>query len=291
MERAAIYMKKNFNYRMAGLGTGLLLIGLSASAQPFSNPTGTLWDCNMSGSRNGLAVIAFDDTNFTMTEIIVPKKVLADRGDSRGRIDSRTGLPADTKFTSTNLFGGGTITGPWNIDANGHIIGFFIEASDKLTNQFSFAGTMVPGKRLTLNVQSTVGNMVYRGKPLTTLNDYSGQFYGVVSQSQRKYLDFFTLSNRGSGAFSVDASDNTYSLDGAGPGYSYNSANSFAMISAWKKVAYVAQFVEDTNMVRAVVGSFNLNSAKGNTTGLQQVPNVQTNRASFNTFMIQSVSN
>ena len=285
-------MKKNFKYQMAGRGlsAALLLLGLSASAQPFSNPSGTVWDCTMSGPRDGLAVLAFDDKTFTMNEIIVPKKAVT-TVESRGTVtDSRTGITTDTKFTSTNLFGGGPVTGPWNFDAQGHIIGFFIETDGETTNQFSFVGTMVANKRLTLKVGSTVGNIVYRGMPLVSLTNYSGDYYGILSQSQRKYLDLFTLSNPGAGPWSVVPGDNIYSLSGSGPGYSYDTV-AFAMISGWKKIAYLAKFNEDTNMLRAVVGSFSLKTATGNTSGMEQHPGDVTNRVSFKTYMIQSVGN
>jgi hypothetical protein len=289
---------KNNKYQIAGCGLGaaLLLLGLSASAQPFSNPAGTLWDCTMSGGRDGLAVLFFDDktNSFTMTEIIVPKKP-APFNDSRGTIsDGRNGDTGTTPFRSVDLFGGGSVTGPWNIDANGHIVGFWTEPGGDILNQFSFTGTMVPGKRLTLNVKSTVGNMVYRGKPSTSLGDLSGQYYGTLSQAGRQYTDFFTLSNPGIGSHSVDPSDNIYDLNGSGPGYVYDSTSySFAIISAWKKVAYTALLGSptETNIVRAVVGSFSLKTGRGNTSGMQQSDLVSTNRVSFKSFMIQSVTN
>jgi len=120
-----------------------LLMGTSQSlAQPFVTPGGIVWDCTMSGSRNGLAQLAFgalpgDGTPgaFSSFELIVLKNHSTSPNqatDSRGPTgDGRQGTPTNSTVTPafTNIFGAGVFDGGlWNFDVNGRIIGTFTES-------------------------------------------------------------------------------------------------------------------------------------------------------------------
>ena len=289
-----------------------LLSGLAVSAQPFSDPAGT-WDCVMSGGRNGLAMVTFEGNTFSMFEILVPKKQVvttskASRGGDVGRGDSTPGT--NVVLSVTNLFGAGDLTGTWNFDVKGRIMGHFIESSapvscttntvitavtetnggtvtttfstnttvdctGAVTNAFSFVGTVVPGKRLTLVCDSSIGKVTYRGIPAVTLPDASGSYYGDLYQNGQHFSESLTMSPEGG---------NIYDVVGDGPGYSYNDG--VAIVSAWKKIAF-AMTVEPTNLVtRAVVGSFNSKKLSSRTTGLQEPPGEERPRVRFNVDML-----
>ncbi|MEY2427729.1 MAG: hypothetical protein QOJ40_614 [Verrucomicrobiota bacterium] len=111
-------MKTNFNFRN-GLGGQLrsagaalfLLSGFAALGQPFASPVGPTWDVVMSGPRDAVALMIFnDDQTISMTEVLVPKAHQAasfndiravpgsDSRDGSGGVSN--GLPAHV-----NIFG------------------------------------------------------------------------------------------------------------------------------------------------------------------------------------------
>src|SRR5437773_12250235 len=117
-------MRTNTNNHLrrsaAAIAASLLLGGLTALAQPFALPDGD-WDCTMSGGRSGLAQISFAGNTFTIFEILVPKRVVVNTSftESRGADGDSRGGPTGggvTNHASTNLFGAGGLTGPWNFD-------------------------------------------------------------------------------------------------------------------------------------------------------------------------------
>src|ERR1041385_6526853 len=308
-------MRMNFKInglrrRFGAAASAVLLCGIAASAQPFADPTGT-WDCTMSGPRDGLAVIGFEGNSFSIFEILVPKKqivstfseVRSAEGDTRG------GPSGTTNLVSTNIFGVEGVSGIWNYDVKGHIIGHFIEATAPVscvtnlelttttvtnsdgsttsttttnisidctgagTNAVSFVGTVVPGKRLTLVCDSTIGKVTYRGIPSATLTNAANSYYASFFQNGLRFGESLTLSPSVIGP-------NIYDVVGDGPGYSY--PDGVAIVSGWKKIAFSME-VEPTNHVtRAVVGSFNSKKLSSRTTGLQEPPGLEQPRVRFN---------
>jgi hypothetical protein len=126
--------------------TGALLIGTAEGlAQPFTTPGGMVWDCVLSGHRNGLAQLLFTapdgatpGTLFAF-ELIVPKNeqaTVTDRSISSDRdiTDTRLGgsstnSAGGSSSGSTNLFGAALFTGQWNFDVKGRIIGNLSEST------------------------------------------------------------------------------------------------------------------------------------------------------------------
>src|SRR5262245_11432626 len=124
------FKKSSLRRAFGAAASAVLLSGLAASAQPFSDPTGT-WDCTMSGGRNGLAIVTFSGNTFSIFEILVPKKQEFEFDATRGTENStRQGdIGGGTNLVSTQLFGAGAFAGTWNYDQKGHVIGHFIESS------------------------------------------------------------------------------------------------------------------------------------------------------------------
>jgi hypothetical protein len=284
-------------------GTALLSCGLPLHAPAASDPVGT-WDVAISGSRQGLAVMQFnDDGSFTMFEIIVPRKVSSsshDTGDRSGP-DNRNdeGLPPST-ITFTNLFGEEAINnGRWSFDVNGRVVGTFGETLAEvctpetftvvttsnfdnstyfitntvtitncvgITNGVSFTGTAVPGKRLTLSGRAFGRPVVFSGLPLLVLTNASGDYNGARIVGGETSFEFLTLS-----VSSLDPLSNViYDVHGASGGYSYTSPGGHALISRRGRVAFSIPFDPDGNIRRATVGGFDLRRLRFNTLGVEQ---------------------
>jgi hypothetical protein len=138
----------------------------------------------------------------------------------------------------------------------------------RLTNQFSFKGTVTPGKRLTLVCATPFGHVTYRGVPAVTLPDISGSYYAIKKLNNQTFLEFFELINAGgngyviSGGGPVVSSESPYPT-GQGPGYFFPGS---ALLSSQHQLALTANIFIDTNHVdphgeifRAAIGRFNSN--------------------------------
>ena len=99
---------------LAGTMAALLLSGAAALAQPFASPVGSTWDLVMSGNRDGVAHLSFnDDGTFTMEEVLVFKPAhngSASSDDTRGLGgDDSRGVPPGGSTNGlpvhTNLYG------------------------------------------------------------------------------------------------------------------------------------------------------------------------------------------
>lgn len=138
------------------------------------------------------------------------------------------------------------------------------------TNQnISFVGKVVPGKRLTLVGSSPQGKFSISGVPLapvpTALAVDGFTWTGTKRADGNQTQEQFFLSDTGI--------PNYYGLNGSGPAYTYNFTNSFCMISAHKRIAFVVDEIPfspgGVENLRATVGNF-VNSSKaigGNTLG------------------------
>ena len=107
-----------------------------------------------------------------------------------------------------------------------------------LTNEISFVGKVVPGKRLTMVGTSLFGKFAIRGTPLqqvSTALPLDG-FYWSGSKFENGYRagEQFILVPSGI--------PNVYGMNGAGPSYTYNSTNFFnssiCLISSHKRIGF-----------------------------------------------------
>ena len=121
--------------------TVLLLLGVAAplffprdvAAQ--SSPTGTTWDCVLSGHRQGTAYLEFyKDFTFSGLEVLVPNKPKANEvgvGRNDGSEVTRGGIiaPPVGFQPGPQIYGSEPMEGRWGFDNKGQIIGQFIEVS------------------------------------------------------------------------------------------------------------------------------------------------------------------
>jgi hypothetical protein len=103
-----------------------------------------------------------------------------------------------------------------------------------ITNDISFVGKVVPGKRLTLVGSSAFGKFTIRGVPLapvTTSLPVDGFFWtGNKVQGGFKSVEEFRLLDTGI--------PNWYGVNGQGPSYNYNYTNSICLISSQKSIGF-----------------------------------------------------
>jgi hypothetical protein len=148
-----------------------------------------------------------------------------------------------------------------------NLVSCYVITANAITNQLSFVGTVVPGKRLTLVVSSPAGKVTFSGVPNVPLTDISGNWYGSERVGQLWYTEFFTLTPSTLGP-------NIYAVDGSGPGYTYSG---MAMLSPQKKLGFSlgiyplfgAELLDGPQEVRAVVGPLNLKRLGGTLHGLE----------------------
>ncbi len=294
----------------AALAGILLLSGAAANAQPFASPVGTTWDVNLSGDRSGVGLVDFAaDGTFTMTEFIVPNPHLGSSSSSStatsrnlGGGDSRTGTGGGTTGTNSGaveqsaLFGFETTSGRWGFNSQGNLIGFFSEISGEIcttnevvvtnsidgtittnenrhctatTNEVSFTGKVVTGARLTLNATTGGRHTIYQGLPFLTLTNIAGDWYGNRIKAGQNTTEFFTLTL---------STGNRYDVSGGGGNYSYSGG--VALLSRWKKIAFVLP-LDDGVSIRATVGSFNSRRISFVTQGWEQPTGPLTDRVRF----------
>jgi hypothetical protein len=180
-----INLLKGFNrgLKVALASAPLLLAGgLTALGQVQQDPTTVAWwDCVVSGPRDGLAYISFtrnpdaSGNNFTFTgyEVMVPKAhtsgtntVVDARND--GGDSTRTGSdPVPEPLNGQQIFGSQDISGPWNFDTQGRVVGFFYEISTPSCN------TNVVTVSVT-NIPSTNA-----ATPMTNAPDSNNIFYAI----------------------------------------------------------------------------------------------------------------
>ena len=137
-----------------------------------------------------------------------------------------------------------------------------------VTDNVSFVGKVVPGKRLTLVGNSLFGKFTILGVPLVPFVSalpVDGFYWtGTKVQDNAKYVEQFTLT-----ADSII--NNLYSLNGQGPSYTYGT-NSFCMISSKKRIAFVVNEMSanpaDLPVGRATFGTLTSNSKTIGTKGL-----------------------
>jgi hypothetical protein len=130
-----------------------------------------------------------------------------------------------------------------------------------VTNNVSFIGKVVPGKRLTLTGSSTYGKFTITGTPLQPVPIVSGLpidgpyfWTGIVSHNGVKLAEEFNLTDTGI--------INVFGMTGQGPSYSYGPTNSFCLVSAHKRIGFAVTEAQvngtpsTLRVSRATVGKF-----------------------------------
>ncbi|NOS70030.1 MAG: hypothetical protein HOP33_08875 [Verrucomicrobia bacterium] len=287
----------NASNRSRKVTAGIVVLALGALtgfSQPFADPTTNVWDCVMSGARDGVAQFSFNpDGSFDVDEIIVPK-VTKPSNDPRGVTSTdRVSDGSATGKPTTHIFGHGIESGRWGFDLKGRIIGFFSEIvngdncttntvvtssevindqgqtvtsystnvvinCDGVTNTLSFVGVVKSGKRISLVASTPIGKVVCKGVPQVPLTALDGTtWYGAKLQGKLTVNEFFKLT---SGVL-----PNTYIIEGEGPAYTYGG---FCMVSSQKKIGFVMS-IDSSQLLRAVVGKFNPAQLTAGTTGVE----------------------
>jgi hypothetical protein len=284
--------RRSWRSGLAALILSGITAGLSANAQaqtPYP-PTGTVWDCVLSGSgQKGIAFITFsDDRSFSGYQILSssPESAQDTEGRNLGGGIGR-GIELNGNTGNTNVFGFDQFGGPWAYDAKGRVIGNFVqiagesdEASDNITNSISFVAKVVPGKRLTLVASTSNGKITYKGVPHTdNMPSLGGAWYGTKQVKGQSFTEFYTFASMAeSNPFEESYPDLSeypgiyYTFDGEGPGYEIVG---FSMLSSQKKIAFAFQNYApgSTNgTLNASFGSFSTSSKgvpKATTSGVE----------------------
>jgi len=157
-------------------------------------------------------------------------------------------------------------------------------AGTGFTNVVNFVGKVVPGKRLALVASSSIGSFILRGVPATNLIDLSGSWYGLKTQNRVAAWEFFELEE-------IFPEQNTYSVNGLGPDYSYNDG--IAIVSSQRQIAFAFDLLAATQYrsTRAVMGPFNPRTLTARTVGVESPggPASLTNRVTFQVVKRSSV--
>ena len=280
----------------SGLATLLLCgitagAGTNASAQTLYPPTGTVWDCVLSGSgQKGIAFITFaSDQSFSGYQILSSSPKNSQDFDGRnlgGDIGRDVEIDGGTN-SKAHVFGFDQFGGPWAYDAQGRVIGNFVQvvggegdSADNITNSVSFSAKVVPGKRLTLVASTSNGKLTYKGVPYkATMPSLNGDWYGTKQANGQTFTEFYSFTSMGdSNPFEdgypdlADYPGIYYTFDGQGPGY---EVVGFSMLSSQKKIAFTFQNYAGggTNgVLNASFGSFSTSSKgvhKASTSGVE----------------------
>jgi len=103
-----------------------------------------------------------------------------------------------------------------------------------ITNNVSFLGKVVPGKRLTMVGSSAYGKFTIRGiplQPIVTSLPVDGFFWtGTKTQNNFKYIEQFSLVNMGI--------PNFFGMIGQGPSYTYDPLGTICLISRQNRIGF-----------------------------------------------------
>jgi hypothetical protein len=164
------------------------------------------------------------------------------------------------------------------------------------TNDISFVGKVIPGKRLTLVGTSRFGKFTIRGVPLQPLNTalpVDGFFWtGTKFQNGFRSQEEFTLTGASDSLTNIlGVIPNFFAMVGQGPSYIYGTTNegSMCLISSQKKIGFFVQEVPfgtspDLTEFRATIGKL-VNTTKkigSQTTGESTA---DANHIQFNTYL------
>lgn len=243
----------------------LFLVAAASNLRAQTSPEGP-WDLVLSGSQKGVVQITFNaDHTLDGTEVITAKaKANSDDDNPRGTLDG--GLRVDGSESNTNsatnvyFYGTSPLAGFWSMDPSGIIIGILHEGDESMTNGISFRGKR-RGNRLNLKGHHQGRTLHYRGVPLVTQSDISGNFYTQGRKDGEPYLEFLNLA--------PDATPNQYIVTGQGPAYTFDGV---ALLSGQKYLAIAAiQSVGTNGVLSAVSGSFNINKGRGSLSGVSEL--------------------
>ncbi len=150
-------------------------------------------------------------------------------------------FPLEVSFCFTNPI---IVTNvPWSAPPPNTEVGFtnlvftnqnFTLAAVGITNNVSFIGKVVPGKRLTMVGSSAFGKFTIQGVPLApvvTPLPVDGFFWtGTVTQNGFKYVEEFSLISQGI--------PNYFGMNGQGPSYTYDPLSTVCLISQKKRIGF-----------------------------------------------------
>jgi len=271
-------MKKSHltSLKLAAFAVAGLLLGSSATRAQVSYPPPVGdWDLVYSGKQKGLAVLTFNlDGTLTGYEIVrpVPAKTSSSDVDLRhpgGEADRGGGTGTSTNggstniIANTNILGSSVLTGVWNYDSAGKVIGLINQISQTLgpvpvdvTNVVSFRAGVVPGSRITISTYGSGGKNILRGKPVSDLGNLGGDFYAAGKRDGLTFFEFADL-------LPDPGLLNRYDFSGIGPGYTFTGG---ALVSRTKQIAVFA--LSDGGTLSVYTGSFSLVSRKGRLSGV-----------------------
>jgi hypothetical protein len=172
----------------------LVSSGLAVAAQ--QSPVGTTWDCLLSGSgQQGIAFLTFsNDFTFTGYQLLVGKQSAASSigddgrniGGGVGRGISLDGSAPSGGGSSSTVFGFGSVSGPWDYDVKGRVVGYFVELLNQettiTTNQTvtievtwytNYDYTTTPPTPLPVRTETTSTNVTYVTNSIATTNAVS----------------------------------------------------------------------------------------------------------------------
>lgn len=284
------------------------LVGTSAEATPFGDPTTNDWDCVMTGGgQDGVMFLHFTTDVDPLTGLFTFEGVFA-LGGSRSNPFSARGGTGSGRTNSvpvgfTNIFAGFTLQGPssvpndwtpissgnrpdWFWNAKGQLVGSFyfpvVFGSVTNTNNVSFVGTVTPMKSLTLLASSPYGNIHFHGIPLvaTTAPVTDFNWSGQRTQDGVTMGQIFTM-------FPTSV-PNLFALTGAGPDITY-APGSFCLISSQKRIGFSIYELAGTNFLGTVgtAGRFvsTKNSISFSTVGYSTI---STNRIRFSASAVEN---
>lgn len=248
---------------MAGIAAALAAAATPLLAQ--QSPVGS-WDVVLRGDQKGVAQLTFNpDYTITGTEVITIKPAPASDDDNpRGTVNGGirvNGTPTSTNsVATTNFFGASPITGIWQTNLSGLIIGILSEGDSSGTNGISFRGKR-SGSRLNLVGHHEKRTINYRGVPLTTLADISGNFYATGKKEGESYIELFNLT-------ADDDTPNRYIVTGQGPSYDFVG---IALLSGQNQLAIASlQSIGTNGVLSAVSGGYNFSKRRGSLTGVDE---------------------
>jgi hypothetical protein len=257
-----------------------VVIILSSSlslSQGQNSPDGT-WDFVLSGSQRGVAQITFlPDHTLSGTEIITAKR----SGDStnalsdnpRGGFGGGTRTPiggGEASSDTTNFYGKADLVGTWTFDSALRVIGVIAESGGSMTNGISFKANVRPNRIMMTGLRNG-RRITYSGVPVTSLPDFSGEYYGQGKLAGQPFTELFTIvpaGGLGNPELLPPGFMNGYDIVGLGPAYSTVGA---VIISAQNQMALVTLSNENTNgVLRSVAGPFRLTRSTGSLKGISE---------------------
>jgi hypothetical protein len=241
----------------------VLLLGATLAVTPvqqahceWPSPVGTLWDAVVTGSgQRGIAFLTFaEGGDLSGYQLLAPLPSTKPSYDPRtpfGDVGRQT-VTGGGGTNKTYLYGISPVEGSWGFDEKGRLIGGYVlrqagyETNTSLQTGVSFAGKVVPGKRLTLVAYTPMGKWNFSAISYRTMPDLSGNWYVTRKYSGQTFYEsmpltrdfgdlaeqFPDLATYPGIYYTGNADSDNY---GRGPGYGFGG---FTLLSSQKKIGY-----------------------------------------------------